>query len=179
MILKKKKENENNLFQISNILNNKDKKINFNLEQNSVENSSKNRLNFSSEQSANVLNFKFNNVIGNIDNNIYCKGKLNSFRGIRNGLTEQILSKYKFNFINSIKKEFYKTKFEIQQNPLNYLKEYEIFQETNKKYFMIYQTLIKKYFGYLYNQVDEEKYKLMLLHEEREKLKEENFTKIF
>ena len=174
-ILKSKKGNKNNIFSISNILSNKNKKISFNLEQNNFENSSKNRIIFTSEPATKVLNYKFNDAIGNIDNNVYCEGKLTSFRGIRNGLTEQILSKFKFNIINRIKKEFYKTQFEIQQNPLNFLKEYEIFQETNKKYYFIYQILIKKYFGYLYNQVDEEKYKLMILNEEREKLKEENF----
>ena len=122
-----------------------------------------------------VLNYKFNDIIGNLNNNIYCEGKLTSSRGLRNGLTEQILAKLKFNFINKIKKDYYQTQFEIQQNPLTLFKEYERFQEVNKKYYNIYQSLIKKYFGYLYAQIDEEKYKLLLLNEEREKIKEENF----
>ena len=122
-----------------------------------------------------ILNYKFNDAIGNIDNNVYCEGKLTSSRGLRNGLTEQILSKFRFNVINKIKKEFYETKFEIQQDPLSIMKEYKIFLEKNKQYYNIYQVLIKKYFGYLYSQIDEEKYKLIVLKEEREKIKEENF----
>ena len=126
-------------------------------------------------QPTKVLNYKFNDAIGNLNNNVYCEGKLTFSRGVRNGFKEQILSKFRYNLINGIKKEFYETQFEIQQNPLCILKEYEIFQETNKKYYNIYQNIIKKYFGFLYAQIDEEKYKLLLLNEEREKLKEENF----
>ena len=122
-----------------------------------------------------VLNYKFNDIIGNVDNNVYCEGKLTSSRGVRNGLTEQILSEFRFNIFNKIKKEFYETKFEIKQDPLSIIEEYRILLETNKKYYNIYQGLIKKYFGYLYSQIDEEKYKLMILKEEREKIKEENF----
>ena len=122
-----------------------------------------------------ILNYKFNDIIGNIDNNVYCEGKLTSSRGLRAGLTEQIVAKFRFNVLNKIKKEFYETKFEIQQDPLSIMTEYKIFLEKNKTYYNIYQGLIKKYFGYLYSQIDEEKYKLLVLKEEREKIKDENF----
>ena len=122
-----------------------------------------------------TLNYVFNDVIGTLDNNVYCEGKLTSSRGIRKGLIEQIISKFKFNLINKIKKEFFETQFEIQQYPLSIIKEYEIFLQRNKDYYNMYLGLIKKYFGFLYAQIDEEKYKLMVLNEQREKLKEDNF----
>ena len=122
-----------------------------------------------------VLNYKFNDVIGIIENNDFCEGKLTFSRGWRNGLTEQTLSKFRYNIINRIKKEFYETQFEIQQNPLSILKENEMLQQENLKYYTIYEEIIKKYFKYLDAQIEEEKYKLALLNEEREKIKEENF----
>ena len=152
-------------------------KRNKNLSVNNYINKNKILFNFyeNNKSPTKILNYKFNDIIGNIDNNVYCEGKLTSSRGLRNGLTEQILSKFRFNVINKIKKEFYETKFEIQQDPLSIMTEYKIFLEKNKTYYNIYQGLIKKYFGYLYSQIDEEKYKLTVLKEEREKIKEENF----
>ena len=121
------------------------------------------------------LNYKFNDVIGNFNNDTYCDGKLTSSRGPRNGLTEQVVSKFRYNVINKIKREFYLTQSEISQNPLSILKEYEFLQKLNKKYYIIFQDFSKRYFAYLYWQVGEEKHKLSLLKEERERLKEENF----
>ena len=168
------KSTSNNGFSIYKTLNNKDN--NLSITNNSLNNKVQNKKIFLKKKSPiKVLNYKFNDVIGNINNNLYVEGKLTSSRGIRNGLTEQILSKFKFNIFNKIKKDFYQTQLEIQENPLTLIKEYERFQQTNIKYYNIYLLLIKKYFSYLYAQIDEEKYKLVLLNEEREKLKEENF----
>lgn len=169
ILFKTDKIKENNTLLISNYLNNRNKSMK--QEENKLENKRYDLKNPPSK----ILNYIFNDVIGTLDNNVYCEGKLSSSRSIRKGLTEQILSKFKFNLINKIKKEFYETQFEIQQNPLSISKEYEIFLHRNKEYYDIYIGLIKKYFGYLYAQIDEEKYKLLVLNEEREKLKEENF----
>ena len=122
-----------------------------------------------------ILNYKFIDTLGNLDTDCYFEGKLISSRGTRKGLTEQILSKFYYNVINKIKKDFYQTQCEIQQNPVIILEKYEKFQNLNKKYYKVYTELVKKYFMYLYSQIGEEKYKLELIKEERDKLKDENF----
>ena len=122
-----------------------------------------------------ILNYKFIDTLGNLDSDCYFKGKLISSRGYRKGLTEQILSKFYYNVINKVKKDFYQTQYEIQQNPVIILEKYEKFQNLNKKYYKLYEELIKKYFMYLYTQIGEEKYKLELIKEKRDKLKDENF----
>ena len=171
-LIKAKNKNENKFLTINKFLENK--KINSNNERSLFSQKEKNRT-FLTEPPTKVLNYKFNEVIGTLNNNVYCEGKLTSSRGNRNGLTEQILSKFRYNLINKIKKEFYDTQYEIHENPLIIMKEFESFQKSNKNYYDIYLNLIKKYFGYLYAQIDEEKYKLMVLNEQREKLKEDIF----
>ena len=135
----------------------------------------KKKISLSMSPPKKILNYKFIDALGNLDSDYYFEGKLISSRGTRKGLTEQILSKFYYNVINKIKKNFYQTQCEIQQNPIIILEKYEKFQNINKKYYKIYQELVKKYFMYLYSQIGEEKYKLDLIKEERDKLKDENF----
>ena len=171
--IKAKNKIENKFLTINKFLENK--KINKNNEKSLFQKKDKNRTFLTENPPTKILNYKFNDVIGTLNNNVYCEGKLTSSRGNRNGLTEQILSKFKYNIINKIKKEFYTTQYEIHENPLIIMKEFESLQKANKNYYNIYLNLIKKYFGYLYAQIDEEKYKLMVLNEQREKLKEDIF----
>ena len=145
-------------------------KIQENFENKSINN---NNISLQLNEVTKPLNYKFNDIIGNMNNNIYCKGKLTSTRGLRNGLTEQIISKIRFSVINKIKREFYKTQTEIQETPLDILKKYEFLQTKNKKYYLIYEDIIKKYFRYINTQIDDEKYQLFLLKEQRESLKEQ------
>ena len=122
-----------------------------------------------------ILNYKFTDTLGNLDSDYYFEGKLISSRGTRKGLAEQVLSKFYFNVINKLQKDYYQTQYEIQQNPVINLEKYEKFQNLNKKYYKIYEELVKKYFFHLYSQIGEEKYKLELIKEERDRLKDENF----
>ena len=172
-LIKSKNKDENKYLTINKFLENK--KLNICNERGLLQKKDKNRTFLTENPPTKVLNYKFNDVIGTLNNNVYCEGKLTSSRGIRNGLTEQILSKFRYNLINKIKKEFYDTQYEIHENPLIIIKEFESFQKTNKNYYNIYLNLIKKYFGYLYAQINEEKYKLVVLNEQREKLKEDIF----
>ena len=157
----------------NNILNDKDKIIDKKKE--NIENKYINKDNISLQlgEIEKPLNYKFNDIIGNMNNNLYCQDKLTSSRGLRNGLTEQIISKIRFNVINKIKKEFYKTQTEIQETPLDILKKYEFLQTKNKKYYLIFEDIIKKYFRYINTQIDGEKYQLFLLKEQRDSLKEQ------
>lgn len=156
-----------------NLTNIRDKIINKKNE--NFENNSKNKdnISFQLNEITKPLNYKFNDIIGNMNNSLYCQGKLTSSRGMRNGLTEQIISKMRYSVINKIKKEFYKTQTEIQETPLYILKKYEFLQTKNKKYYLIFEDIIKKYFRYINTQIDDEKYQLFLLKEQRESLKEQ------
>ena len=49
---------------------------------------------------------------------------------------------------------------------------YEVFHKKNKNYFEIIGHLIKKYFAYLYSNIENEKHELNLLKERKDNLKE-------
>ena len=57
-------------------------------------------------------------------------------------------------------------------NPIIYLNHYEVLHKKNKNYFEIFGNLIKKYFAYLYSNIENEKHTLNLLKEQKENLKE-------
>ena len=142
--------------------------------QSHIDDKTKNSFSLTLKPSIKSLNYKFNDIIGSMDNNLYYKGQLTLSGGKRRGLTEQILSKFRYNIINELKNEFYEKNIEKHQNPLTILKKYEIFQKTNENYYNIFLKLSKKYYEHLYLQISDEKYKLDVLLEEREKLKEAN-----
>ena len=165
-------ETHKNLTNI-NILNDKDTFINKKQENIESKNIYKDDISLQLNEITKPLNYKFNDIIGNMNNSLYCQGKLTSTRGLRNGLTEQIISKIRYSVINKIKKEFYKTQTEIQETPLDILKKYEFLQTKNKKYYLIFEDIIKKYFRYINTQIDDEKYHLFVLKEQRESLKQQ------
>ena len=120
-----------------------------------------------------ILNYKFKNLFGNPNDNIYTEGQICSYRYQNNTLTEQLKNKIKLNLINKIQKDYLLTEGEKLTKPINEYQHFEVFQNQNKNYFLLFEHLLKKYLGYLYSNVENEKQKLFLLKEEKKNLKEE------
>ena len=114
-----------------------------------------------------ILNYKFKNLFGNPNDNIYTEGQICSYRYQNNTLTEQLKNKIKLNLINKIQKDYLLTEGEKLTKPINEYQHFEVFQNQNKNYFLLFEHLLKKYLGYLYSNVENEKQKLFLLKEEK------------
>ena len=82
-------------------------------------------------------------------------------------------NKLKYNVINKIQKDFFQTQCENNSNPIKIYRYFEIFHKKNKDYFLIFGNLLKKYLGYLYSNIENEKHELKLLMEQKQKIKEE------
>ena len=120
-----------------------------------------------------IVNYKFKNVFGNPNDNMYTKGQLCSYRYQNSLLSEQMKNKLKYTIINNVQKDYFQSQIEKFNTPINVCRHYEIFNETNKNYFLLFENLLKKYFGYLYNNIENEKYKLYKLLEQKETLKKD------
>ena len=121
-----------------------------------------------------VLNYKFNNCIGNFtDNNLSFKPDVALFRGANAGLIDQIISKFRLGIANKIKLDYYQKEYDLNQKPYYLLNDYYSFQKKNELYYKEIVTLIKKYMMYLYGKTEEEKLKLYLLMNNCEKIKDE------
>ena len=127
------------------------------------------------KKSIKVLNYKFKDIFGNPNNNIYTEGQISSYRYQNNLLSEQMKNKLKYNIIYKIQKDFFLTQSEKLRRPINVLEHCEFFNKQNKNYFLIFEKLLKKYFGYLYSNIENEKKELFLLKQQKENLKEEIF----
>ena len=123
----------------------------------------------------NILNYKFKNILGNPNDNIYSEGEFCPYRHQVSILSEQMKTKLKLNIINKMQNDFFQTQKEKLTNPVNVYNHYEKFNDKNKQYFELFVTLIKKYFNYLYLNIENEKKKLMLLKERKDNLKDEIF----
>ena len=123
----------------------------------------------------NILNYKFKNILGNPNDNIYSEGEFCPYRHQVSILSEQMKTKLKLNIINKMQNDFFQTQKEKLTNPINVFYNYEKFNDKNKQYFELFVTLIKKYFNYLYLNIENEKKKLMLLKERKDNLKDEIF----
>ena len=123
----------------------------------------------------NNLNYKFKNILGNPNDNIYSEGEFCPYRHQVSILSEQMKTKLKLNIINKMQNDFFQTQKEKLTNPINVFYHYEKFNDKNKQYFELFVTLIKKYFNYLYLNIEKEKKKLMLLKERKDNLKDEIF----
>ena len=120
----------------------------------------------------NFLNYKFKDIFGNPNDNLYSEGDYCSYRYSNSIISEQIKTKLKYNIINKIQNDFLQNQKEKMTNPIISLNHYEILHKKNKNYFEIFGNLIKKYFAYLYSNIENEKHKLNLLKEQKENLKE-------
>lgn len=125
------------------------------------------------KKSIKMMNYRFKDIFGNPNDNIYTEGRICSYRYPNNCLSEQTKNKLKYNLINKIQKEFFQKQKENGSNPIKVYKYYELFHRRNKDYFLIFQNLLKKYFGYLYSNIENEKHELLLLMEQKQKIKEE------
>ena len=122
-----------------------------------------------------ILNYKFKNILGNPNDNIYTEGELCPYRHQNNVLAEQIKTKLKLNIINKTQNDFFQMQNEKLAIPKNYFQHYEKFYTKNINNFELFVNLVKKYFSYLYLNIEKEKHKLQLLKEHKESLKEEIF----
>ena len=120
-----------------------------------------------------ILNYKFRNLFGNPNDNIYTEGQICSYRHQNNLLTEQLKSKMKLSMINQIQKDYLLTQSEKLTKPINEYQHFEVFQNQNKGYFVVFEKLFKKYLRYLYSNVENEKQKLLLLKEEKNNLRDD------
>lgn len=120
-----------------------------------------------------LTNYKFKDVFGNPNDNLYIKGNLCSYRYDNTVLSEQIKNKLKLNIVNKVQKDYFQIQSEKIQNPISVISHCELFNETNKNYFLLFENLLKKYLGYLYSNIEKEKYQLYLLIEQKENLKKE------
>ena len=124
------------------------------------------------KKTRNFLNYKFKDIFGNPNDNLYFEGDYCSYRYPNSIISEQIKAKLKYNIINKIQKDFLQNQKEKMTNPIIYLNHYEVLHKKNKNYFEIFGNLIKKYFAYLYSNIENEKHTLNLLKEQKENLKE-------
>ena len=122
-----------------------------------------------------ILNYKFKNILGNPNDNIYTEGEFCPYRHQNNILSEQIKTQLKLNIINKMQNDFFLTQSEKFSNPKIMFQHYEKFYDKNKNYFEVFGNLVKKYFSYLYLNIENEKHKLQLLKERKESLKNEIF----
>ena len=137
----------------------------------------KNKVNnsFNIKNQQNFLNYKFTDINGNANDNIYKEGQLCTYRDQNNFFSELIKAKLKYNIINKVQYDFFESQKETLDNPINLYEYYENFNKRNKNYFQIFTHLFKKYFGYLYTKIENEKQELILLKEKKENLKESIF----
>ena len=115
------------------------------------------------KKTRNFLNYKFKDIFGNPNDNLYFEGDYCSYRYPNSIISEQIKAKLKYNIINKIQKDFLQNQKEKMTNPIIYLNHYEVLHKKNKNYFEIFGNLIKKYFAYLYSNIENEKHTLNLL----------------
>ena len=133
----------------------------------------KNKIKDRNKKSIKIINYKFTDIFGNPNDNIYTEGEISSYRYQTNILIEQMKNKLKYNVINKIQKDFFQTQCENNSNPIKIYRYFEIFHKKNKDYFLIFGNLLKKYLGYLYSNIENEKHELKLLMEQKQKIKEE------
>ena len=124
------------------------------------------------KRNKNFLNYKFKDIIGNPNDNLYSEGDFCSYRYSNSIISKQIKTKLKYNIINKIQNDFFQNQKEKLTNPIFALNHYEVFHKKNKNYFEIIGNLIKKYFAYLYSNIENEKHELNLLKERKDNLKE-------
>ena len=122
-----------------------------------------------------ILNYKFKNISSNPNDNIYTEGGLCPYRHQNNLFAEQIKTKLKLNIINKTQNDFFQIQNEKLNNPKSIFNYYEKFYAKNKTNFELFVNLVKKYFGYLYLNIEKEKHILQTLKEHKESLKEEIF----
>ena len=122
-----------------------------------------------------IINYKFKNILGNPNDNIYAEGEFCPYRQQNGILAEQMKTQLILNIMNKMQNDFFQKQKEKFNNPISIFNHYEKFNERNKNYFELFGNLIKKYFSYLYLNIENEKKKLQLLKENKESLKEEIF----
>lgn len=122
-----------------------------------------------------IINYKFKDIYGNPNDNIYSNDEIYSSRYTNNPISEQIKTKLRYNIINEVQKEYLENQMEKLTNPRSLINNYELLHKKNKNNFEVFEILVKKYFGNLYSNIEKEKKKLFLLKEKKENLKEDNF----